>query len=75
MRIIEIIGDREMCQCDLAKIFPIDYTTLSRHLKVLKNANVLHERKEGRSKYYSLKDNKVLEIIKLSRQIIEEAKE
>ncbi|MCD6450121.1 MAG: winged helix-turn-helix transcriptional regulator [Thermotogaceae bacterium] len=75
VKIIEIISDREVCQCELVKVFPIDFTTLSRHLKALKNADVLQERKVGRSKYYSLKNKRILEIIKLSRQIIEESKE
>jgi len=74
VKIIEIIDDREVCQCDLVKMFSIDFTTLSRHLKVLRDAGILRERKVGRRKYYSLKNKKILEIIKLSRQIIGEAK-
>jgi len=75
VKIIEVVSEREVCQCELAKMFSIDFTTLSRHLKMLKDARILRERKVGRSKYYSLRSKEALEIIRLSKQIIGESRE
>ena len=69
LKIIEIIGNNEICQCKLSELLPIDSTTLSRHLKILKDGKILKERKEGRKKFYSLYSSKILEIIEISRKV------
>lgn len=59
-----------MGQTELVKKIPIDFTTLSRHLKVLKDSGILIERKEGKRKFYSVRDMRVLEIVKLSKDLL-----
>jgi len=70
IRIIEMIGEGYVCQCEFAEKLPIDSTTLSRHLKVLKDSGILIERKEGRKKFYSLKNEEILTIIELTRKLL-----
>lgn len=57
----------ERCVCDLNELVDIEQSTLSRHLKILKDAGVLQSRKEGMMVYYSLRVpcllNNVLECI------------
>lgn len=49
------LSDKELCVCELNKFIDIDQSTLSRHLKILKDAGVLKSRKEAMQVFYSLR--------------------
>ena len=62
------LKNKELCVYDLNELVDIDQSTLSRHLKILKDSGVLKSKKEGLQVYYSLRvpcllDN-ILECIK-----------
>lgn len=44
----------EQCVCELTDVMKAGQSRLSFHLKVLKEAGLLHDRREGRWTYYSL---------------------
>ena len=50
---LEIRGG-EQCVCVLLEMFEIDFSTISRHLAVLKNAGVVTSEKRGKNVYYRL---------------------
>ena len=54
LRIIECLGDGEQCVCDLMATLDTAQSRLSFHLKTLKDAGLLNDRREGRWMYYSL---------------------
>ncbi|MGL6197152.1 MAG: ArsR/SmtB family transcription factor [Thermoguttaceae bacterium] len=54
LRIVEKLGEGEQCVCVLLEMFEIDFSTISRHLSVLKNAGVVVCDKRGKNVYYSL---------------------
>ncbi len=54
LRILERLRDGEQCVCDLTETFHTGQSRLSFHLKVLKDAGLVHDRPEGRWIYYSL---------------------
>ncbi len=54
LRIIECLGEGEQCVCDLMATLDLAQSRLSFHLKTLKNAGLLNDRREGRWMYYSL---------------------
>ncbi len=54
LRIIQDLAEGELCVCVLLESFPIDMSTLSRHLSVLKNAGVVDCEKRGKNVYYRL---------------------
>ena len=56
LRIIEQLQEGEQCVCDLTDIFKTGQSRLSFHLKVLKDAGLVTDRREGRWAYYSLTD-------------------
>jgi len=37
IEIIEMLGEREMCACEIASLFDYDRTTVSKHLAILKD--------------------------------------
>lgn len=54
LRIIERLRDGEECVCNLAGPLRIRQSLLSFHLRILKEAGVVENRKQGRWVYYSL---------------------
>src|SRR5687767_2410218 len=54
LRIIECLEDGEQCVCDLMTTLDTAQSRLSFHLKTLKDAGLLNDRREGRWMYYSL---------------------
>ncbi len=68
--IINELTDREYCLCDLTKKIALDKSTISRHLKILKEAGITSTRKNGNVVYYSLKLHCILDYIKCVNDLI-----
>ncbi len=49
-----IVSKSELCVCEFTDILEIPTYNVSKHLKILKNAGLLNERKEGRWVYFGL---------------------
>lgn len=54
LRIIECLFECEQCVCDLTDVLKTGQSRLSFHLKTLKDAGILTDRREGRWVYYAL---------------------
>jgi len=54
LQIVELLRSKELCVCDLCEALGVSQSTLSFHLKVLKEAHLLRARQQGRWMYYSI---------------------
>jgi len=54
LEIIALIGDGEHCVCEITSALDIAQSRLSFHLKVLKDAGLVTDRRDGRWVYYTL---------------------
>ena len=54
LRILDELADGERCVCDLSGALETGQSRLSFHLKTLKEAGLLTDRREGRWIYYAL---------------------
>ncbi len=54
LEILEMLRDGERCVCDLQEELDAAQSRLSFHLKVLKEAGLVSDRREGRWAYYTL---------------------
>lgn len=54
LKILKLLADREMCVCELMEVLDMNQPRISQHLKVLKEAGALKERKQAQWAYYSL---------------------
>jgi ArsR family transcriptional regulator, arsenate/arsenite/antimonite-responsive transcriptional repressor len=54
LRVIDRLSEGEQCVCDLTDLLETGQSRLSFHLKILKDAGILKDRREGRWVYYSL---------------------
>ena len=52
--VVQMLGDGERCVCDLQEALDVAQSRLSFHLKVLKEAGLVTDRKDGRWSYYTL---------------------
>ena len=54
VQIVEMLSHKERCVCELEQVLGVAQSRLSFHLKVLKDAGLLADRRDGRWMYYNL---------------------
>jgi ArsR family transcriptional regulator len=54
LRIIDLLRGEERCVCELTDTLGLGQSLLSFHLKALKDAGLVTDRREGRWSYYAL---------------------
>jgi ArsR family transcriptional regulator, arsenate/arsenite/antimonite-responsive transcriptional repressor len=54
LKILKLLAEKELCVCDLINVLDMNQPRISQHLKVLKDAGVIKERKQAQWSYYSL---------------------
>jgi ArsR family transcriptional regulator len=59
--VLQLLGDGELCVCDLQAALDMAQSRLSFHLKVLKDAGLVRDRKDGRWSYYTLESDALTE--------------
>ena len=60
LRILKLLGIRDMCVCELSIALNVSQPNLSHHLKILENEEIVEHMKKGKWVYYSLSDDLVL---------------
>ena len=63
MKILFALLESEMCVCAIAELLSMNQSAISHQLKVLKDANLVGNRREGKTIYYFLADDHVKIII------------
>lgn len=71
--IVELLSHGERCVCELQNVLDAAQSRLSFHLKVLKDAGLVTDRREGRWMYYAL-DREALERIATFTQAVKPGK-
>jgi DNA-binding transcriptional ArsR family regulator len=69
LQILQAIGDGEACVCHLEATLGLRQAFISQHLMVLRKAEVLQTRRAGRYIFYRVRDQKVLDLIRLSAEV------
>ncbi len=54
LRILFLLAKRELCVCELVEVLEMPQGKISRHLAMLKRAELVRDRREGTWIYYSL---------------------
>ena len=63
IKILWALDTSEMCVCDLAYLLNMTQSAISHQLRVLKQAKLVKNRRDGKIIYYSLDDEHVRQII------------
>jgi DNA-binding transcriptional ArsR family regulator len=72
IRVLELLGQRELAVSELLPEVGVEATNLSQHLAVLRRAGLVVTRKEGATVYYSLTSPRVAELLAVARGILTE---
>lgn len=72
IRILYVLFESEMCVCDIAEVLNMSQSAISHQLRVLKQAKLVGNRREGKTIYYFLADDHVRTIIGQGMEHIEE---
>lgn len=64
LKILHALSDgHELCVCDVASLLEGKIASASHHLRKLRDLRILKYRSDGKLAYYSLKDQRVAEIL------------
>ena len=60
--ILELLGEEEMNVTDICEEFDVSQPTVSHHLQILKNCQLVASRKEGKNIYYYIRQEIVNDV-------------
>ena len=63
IKIMYSLFEEEMCVCAIAELLGMTQSAISHQLKILKDANLVANRRDGKTIYYHLSDDHVRSII------------
>lgn len=63
IKILYVLFESEMCVCDIATLLNMSMSAISHQLRVLKQAQLIKFRRDGRTVFYSLADDHVRTIL------------
>lgn len=61
LKILTLLGIREMCVCEIMVALDLTQPTASHHLGLLENAGLVKDRKEGKWVFYSIANAKLVQ--------------
>src|SRR5690242_936576 len=67
--ILLLLKKRDMIPTEIAEHFNFTLPAVSSHLRVLKDADLIMEKKQGKNRYYSLNRKKTLELVEFFEDI------
>lgn len=69
LTILNAVKDKERCICEIIPLTNKSQPNVSQHLKILKNAGLINQHKEGTRLLISIKDPQLKEIITKTQQL------
>ena len=70
IKIVETIGNGEMCACEIPAKVGKSQPNVSQQLKNLENVGILKSRREGKMILYSVRDKRVFKLIEIASKIV-----
>ena len=72
IRILETLGERELCVGDIARAVGMSESAVSHQLRLLRTMRLVRVRREGLQAYYAVDDHHILELLSQARTHVEE---
>ena len=72
VHILYLLAEREQCVTDIAEAVDLSQSAISHQLRILKQAHLVRNRREGKTVYYFLDDDHVRTVIGQGMEHIEE---
>lgn len=72
LEILDFLRDGEKCVCEITPHLNLAQPLVSRHLRILRNAGLIKRRKESTWHFYSLTDQRIVDLVdKLTPELTE----
>ena len=71
LMILELLKSKGMTVNEIVKQSQISQSSISQHLSCLKGCGLVNSRQEGKYVYYQIKNNQILELLKLIDSVVE----
>jgi len=68
--VLYLLSDRPLFVNEIADTLETPQSTISRHLRVLRERNLVETEREGTSIRYSLKDHRIIDALDLLRELL-----
>jgi ArsR family transcriptional regulator len=65
LELLEFLSGGERCVCEILPAFQRSQSTISKHLNILHEADILVRKVEGKRTVYSIKDPRVFDLIRM----------
>lgn len=75
IKILYALFESEMCVCAIAELLSMTQSAISHQLKILKDANLVANRRDGKTIYYFLSDDHVRMMIGMGYEHITEKRD
>jgi DNA-binding transcriptional ArsR family regulator len=72
LKIIELLRDNELCVSAISDSLTIHKSNLSQHLALMREKGIVNARREGRWIYYSIANEKVMQVFDLICELLKE---
>ena len=72
IKILYLLFESELCVCDIAQMLQMTQSAISHQLRVLKQMDLVKNRREGKTIFYSLADSHIVTILSQGLDHIEE---
>ena len=70
LRMVEMLADGELCVCECDSALDLDYSSISRHLSVLRKAGIAGYRKSGKQVFYHLRVPCIMNFLKCFDEVL-----
>jgi len=71
LKIVKKLGKERLCVCELQKDVEFSQSNLSQHLKIMRDSGILAAEKEGLKVMYQIKDENLLQVIDIVKEILD----
>lgn len=79
LRILKMLEGKPMCVCEITSVLKLAPSTVSKHLTILRDSELIHDDKDGKWVQYSLNNNtaekEIKDILKIIRNSLNETKQ
>lgn len=72
IKILYVLMCSEMCVCDLAQVLNMTQSAISHQLRIIKQMDLVKNRRDGKTIFYSLSDDHIKDILSKGLEHIEE---
>jgi ArsR family transcriptional regulator len=73
LNILEFLKGGERCVCEIVPYIGTSQSNVSQHLRILKDAALVTDRREGRSIYYSVMDERIFSCLETIEGLAEDS--